>query len=588
MQLDRPDGNRDDRIAFGSDVAAQMLRRFGIPYVSLNPGASYRGLHDSVVNHLGNETPGMLLCLHEDHAVSIAHGYAKATGEPMACFLHSNVGLMHGMMSLYNAWCDRVPMLVLGATGPLDSAKRRPWIDWIHTTRDQGGLIRSFVKWDDLPASPEALVEAMCRANIATRTAPCAPVYICLDAGLQEAALDKVPQWPDLFRFTPPEPARPPGAIVAAAAAMLDKAQRPVLLAGRGRRTPEAWAARIELAERLGACVMTDLKSGSAFPTDHPAHVVAPFNNLGKSGREVLAQADVILALDWIDLGGTVRASGEGPAITAKIISSSLDHTLHNGFNMDHQMLAPVDLPIAAVPDALVSDLLAALGPGTRKPWREKIVAKPRGRSDGAVTMEHVTATLRTAFNDPDAVSFVSLGRGWPVELWPFTDPLSYLGKDGGGGIGSGPGLSVGAALALHTRGRWPVAMCGDGDFIMGNTALWTAVRHRIPLLVLINNNRSYFNDELHQETMARRRDRNPKNRWIGQRLADPEVNIAKLAEGQGAVGIGPIKHASEVQAAIERGVGVLKSGGVCVIDFHIEPSAERLAAAVEARGVDV
>jgi thiamine pyrophosphate-dependent acetolactate synthase large subunit-like protein len=421
------------------------------------------------------------------------------------------------------------------------------------------------------------LVEAMCRANIATRTAPCAPVYICLDAGLQEAALDKVPQWPDLFRFTPPEPARPPGAIVAAAAAMLDKAQRPVLLAGRGRRTPEAWAARIELAERLGACVMTDLKSGSAFPTDHPAHVVA-----------LLAQADVILALDWIDLGGTVRASGEGPAITAKIISSSLDHTLHNGFNMDHQMLAPVDLPIAAVPDALVSDLLAALGPGTRKPWREKIVAKPRGRSDGAVTMEHVTATLRTAFNDPDAVSFVSLGRGWPVELWPFTDPLSYLGKDGGGGIGSGPGLSVGAALALHTRGRWPVAMCGDGDFIMGNTALWTAVRHRIPLLVLINNNRSYFNDELHQETMARRRDRNPKNRWIGQRLADPEVNIAKLAEGQGAVGIGPIKHASEVQAAIERGVGVLKSGGVCVIDFHIEPSAERLAAAVEARGVDV
>jgi thiamine pyrophosphate-dependent acetolactate synthase large subunit-like protein len=107
VQLDRPDGRPDDRIAWGSDVAAQMLRRFGIPYVSLNPGASYRGLHDSVVNHLGNETPGMLLCLHEDHAVSIAHGYAKATGEPMACFLHSNVGLMHGMMSLYNAWCDR-------------------------------------------------------------------------------------------------------------------------------------------------------------------------------------------------------------------------------------------------------------------------------------------------------------------------------------------------------------------------------------------------------------------------------------------------------------------------------------------------
>jgi thiamine pyrophosphate-dependent acetolactate synthase large subunit-like protein len=202
--------------------------------------------------------------------------------------------------------------------------------------------------------------------------------------------------------------------------------------------------------------------------------------------------------------------------------------------------------------------------------------------------MEHVTATLRTAFNDPDQVSFVSLGRGWPTDLWPMTHPLSYIGKDGGGGIGSAPGLSVGAALALHEKGRWPVAMCGDGDFIMGNTALWTAVRHRIPLLVLINNNRSYFNDELHQETMARRRDRNPKNRWIGQRLADPEVNIAKIIEGQGGVGIGPIKKASDVQAAIEKGVGVLKSGGVCVIVFHIEPSEERLKAAVEARGADI
>ena len=119
MQVDRPEGKPDETVAWGSDVAAQMLRRFGIPFISLNPGASYRGLHDSLVNHLGNERPGILLCLHEDHSVAIAHGYAKATGEPMACVLHSNVGLLHGMMSLFNAWCDRVPMIVLGATGPV-------------------------------------------------------------------------------------------------------------------------------------------------------------------------------------------------------------------------------------------------------------------------------------------------------------------------------------------------------------------------------------------------------------------------------------------------------------------------------------
>src|SRR5882762_9683871 len=172
MHLDKIEGKPDDRVAWGSDIAAQMLRRFGIPYISLNPGASYRGLHDSLVNHLGNVDPGIIICLHEDHSVAIAHGYAKATGEPMACVLHSNVGLLHGMMSLFNAWCDRVPMIVLGATGPIDAEKRRPWIDWIHTSRDQGAYIRSIIKWDDQPTSAHALVESMVRGNMLTCSMP--------------------------------------------------------------------------------------------------------------------------------------------------------------------------------------------------------------------------------------------------------------------------------------------------------------------------------------------------------------------------------------------------------------------------------
>jgi thiamine pyrophosphate-dependent acetolactate synthase large subunit-like protein len=571
MHLDKIDGAPDDTVAWGSDIAAQMLRRLGIRYVSLNPGASYRGLHDSLVNHLGNERPGMLLCLHEDHAVSIAHGYAKAAGEPMACVLHSNVGLMHGMMGLYNAWCDRVPMIVLGATGPLDSQKRRPWIDWIHTTRDQGALVRSFVKWDDLPASPVALVEAMCRGNMLTRTAPSAPVYICLDAGLQESKLDAVPEWPDLARFAPPAPARPAQDDVARAAALLHDAQRPLILIGRGARTAEAWAARIALAERLGACVMSDLKTGAMFPTDHPAHVVEPFNVLGKSAREILGEADAILALDWVDLGGALRQAKTVGPVTARIAAASLDHTLHNGFNMDYQSLPTVDVAIAAGGDELVAELNAVLGTGTKASWRERIARAPKPATDDAVTLDQVAALLKASFNDPENVSFATLGRGWPIDSWPLRDPLAYLGKDGGGGIGSGPGLVVGAALALHSRGRHTVAMLGDGDFTMGASALWTAVRHRIPLMILINNNRSYFNDELHQETVARRRGRNPNNRWIGQRLADPEPNLAKLAEAQGALGIGPVRSARDVPAAIERGVATLKQGGVAVIDFHID-----------------
>ena len=575
MHLDKIDGAPDETVAWGSDIAAQMLRRLGIRYVSLNPGASYRGLHDSLVNHLGNERPGMLLCLHEDHAVAIAHGYAKVAEQPMACVLHSNVGLMHGMMGLYNAWCDRVPMIVLGATGPLDSEKRRPWIDWIHTTRDQGALVRSFIKWDDLPASPAALIESMCRANMLTRAAPSAPVYVCLDAGLQEAKLDQVPEFPDLARFAPPADVRPARDAIARAADLLDRAQRPLLLIGRGARSEDAWATRIALAERLGACVMSDLKTGAVFPTDHPAHVVAPFNVLGQQAREIVGQADVILALDWVDLGGALRQAKTVGPVTARIVSASLDHTLHNGFNMDHQILPPVDVPIAAGADAVAAELVDALGAGSKAPWRERIARTRKPATDDAVTLEQVVASLKTAFNDPERVSFASLGRGWPIDMWPHTDPLSYLGKDGGGGIGSGPGLVVGSALALHTRGRHTVAMLGDGDFTMGASALWTAVRHRIPLLILINNNRSYFNDELHQETVAKRRGRNPKNRWIGQRLADPEPDLAKLAEAQGALGIGPVRSAKEVQGAIERGVAALKQGGVAVIDFHID--AERV-----------
>jgi len=578
MLFDRIEGEPDGKVAWGSDIAAQMLRRFGIRYVSLNPGASYRGLHDSLVNHLGNERPGMLLCLHEDHAVAVAHGYAKATGEPMACVLHSNVGLMHGMMGLFNAWCDRVPMIVLGATGPVDSHKRRPWIDWIHTSRDQGALVRSFIKWDDQPASAEALVESMCRANLLTRAEPTAPVYICLDAGFQESRLESEPEWPDLARFMPPAPPRPAPSDIERAAQLLQEAKRPLILFGRGQRTSEAWDRRVALAERVGACVMTDLKTGAMFPTDHPAHVFAPFNVLPKPAREMVCEADLILALDWVDLAGALRQARSVGTVGAKIVSATLDHHLHNGANMEHQGLPPVDVFMAATADVVAAELNAALGAGRKAPWRERRPVKPAAAEGEAISMEQIAVTLRAAFNDAEQVSFATLGRGWPVDLWPLHDPLSYLGKDGGGGIGSGPGITVGAALALHERDRYPIAMLGDGDFIMGVHALWTAVRHRIPLLILINNNRSYFNDELHQETIARTRGREPANRWIGQRLADPEPDIAKLAEAQGAVGIGPVRKAADVGAAIEKGVAVLKKGGVCVIDFHITPGAERQA----------
>ncbi len=286
---------------FGSDVVADTLRALEIPYVALNPGASYRGLHDSIVNYLGNETPQMLLCLHEESAVAIAHGYAKVTGKAMAAAVHSNVGLFHATMAIFNAWCDRAPVVVLGATGPVDAAKRRPWIDWIHTARDQGAIVRNYTKWDDQPASPAAAREALMRATWIANTAPMGPVYINLDAEMQEAKLSDQLAPIDAARFMPQANPGVSAQLISEAAAILRAAKRPVIFMGRVSRELPDWNQRVALAEALDAKVVSDLKIGCGFPTDHRLHAGAPGSNvMVPEAIAAIKSADVILALDWV------------------------------------------------------------------------------------------------------------------------------------------------------------------------------------------------------------------------------------------------------------------------------------------------
>src|SRR5437763_988736 len=271
QSLERPvPGEAAANTAWGSDAIAAVLRQLDIPFVALNPGASYRGLHDSLVNFLGNERPQMLLCLHEESAVAIAHGWAKVTERPMAAIVHSNVGLMHATMAVFNAWCDRSPLLLLGATGPVDATKRRPWIDWIHSARDQGALIRHYTKWDDQPASIGAAQEALLRANLIARTAPRGPVYVNLDATLQEEPIAEMPPAPEMARYHPPAPSLPAAIAVEAAAQILAQAKRPVMMVGRVSRDIGACQRRIDLAEAVGMRVHTRLHVAAGFPTDPP------------------------------------------------------------------------------------------------------------------------------------------------------------------------------------------------------------------------------------------------------------------------------------------------------------------------------
>jgi len=577
--LPLPSGNA----LFGSDVIAETLRALEIPFIALNPGASYRGFHDSLVNYLGNSDPQLIMCLHEDHVVAIAHGYAKVTGKPMAAAVHSNVGLMHATMAIFNAWCDRMPVLVLGATGPVDAPKRRPWIDWIHTARDQGALIRAYTKWDDQPASAEAARESLLRASWLAGTAPMGPVYVNLDAGMQEAPLaDPLPAI-DASRFVPQVTAAASPDLVAQAVAMLRQAQRPVILIGRGSRSEQAWSDRVALAETLRARVVTDLKIGAVFPTDHPLHAGAPATFPVEEAAKAIAAADVILSLDWVDLAGALKAACGTVSPAAKLINITLDHQLHNGWSMDHQALAPADLFIAAGADAVVAAMLAHLPRAAVVREEPTPPPEPTGQP-GLISVAQMQHALRHAIGErPSSLLHVSLS--WNAALWPFHHPLDYIGSDGGGGIGGGPGIAVGAALALRGSGRLPVAVCGDGDFLMGGTALWTAVHYNIPLLIVVANNRSFFNDELHQERVARMRNRPVENRWNGQRIADPKIDLAQLAQSQGARGFGPVTDAAELAATFKAAVDAVESGSVAVVDVRVAPGYAPAAVAGLFRG---
>jgi thiamine pyrophosphate-dependent acetolactate synthase large subunit-like protein len=468
----------------------------------------------------------------------------------------------------------------------VDANRRRPWIDWIHTAQDQGALVRPFVKWDAQPASPEAAREAIFRANWLAGTAPMAPVYVNFDAHLQEAPLDAPLPPVDARRFMPAVATAPDPMALAEAVTLLAVAKNPVILMGRVSRSVPAWRARVALAEALGARVLTDLKIGAAFPTDHALHAGAPSVFPDAPACAAIAAADVVLSLDWVDLAGTLRAAFGTAAPGTKIIQVSLDQHLHNGWSMDHQGFPPVDVFVSADPDATAAALLAAIKPGAAPadPPAHETPAPVATLAPGPIVVDGLAAALRTATSGLD-VSLTHLPLSWNGATWPFRHPLDFLGSDGGGGIGGGPGISVGAALALRGSGRLPIAICGDGDFLMGATSIWTAAHYRIPLLLVIANNQSFYNDEVHQERMAKLRARPVENKWIGQRMTDPDIDLAGLARAQGATAFGPVHDGAELAGILAEAVVAAVAGQTVVVEVRVEAGYTPSMATAVARG---
>jgi thiamine pyrophosphate-dependent acetolactate synthase large subunit-like protein len=567
---------------YGSDLVVDLLRAVGVEHVALNPGATFRGLHDSLVNY-GEGTPELILTTHEEIAVALAHGYAKAKGRPMAAVVHDIVGLQHASMAIFNAFCDRAPILVLGATGPMDATRRRPWIDWIHTALVQGTQVRDYVKLDDQPASVGAIPESLLRAWRVARTEPQGPVYLCLDAGLQEQPLDGAPALPDVARFQPPAPPHgDPRALDDAADRLVD-ARFPVIVTESLGRRPEATGPLCRLAERLGAPLVDlggEYQGRPSVPGSHPLDMTG-------AHREIMREADVVLALDVSTflgaLGETDRTTREVRLLNdrTRVIAISLDDYAFRSWAHTFQSLAPVDLPIAADAALSLPQLLAAVEDRLKRDARaaerraraERIAARHAAirrewqdtarleRASVPLASSALAAEVWEVIKDEDWVLANGSGKGWARRLWDWRPERSY-GGSGGAGLGYGLPAALGVTLAHRGSGKVCVNLQADGDLLYVVSGLYTAAHHRLPLLTVMFNNRTYGNDEEHQDAVAKARGRPVENKVVGIRIDDPAPDFARIAQGFGVHGEGPIERVEAVGPALRRALRVVKDEG--------------------------
>ncbi len=566
---------------YGSDVVVDLLRGFGIRYASLNPGATYRGLHDSIVNYGGN-TPEMILCTHEEIAVSVAHGYAKVTGTPMAAIVHDVVGLLHAAMTIYYAFIDHVPLILIGATGPLDRTKRRPYIDWIHSALVQGNAVRDYVKWDDQPATIADFPASFARAYRIATTEPAGPVYLCYDAGLQEDELAAPIDVSAVLKGALPSPVQADPRSLDRAAEWLAAAERPVIVTETAARHPSAFADLVALAELLGAGVV-DLNGRLNFPTRHPLNV---------TGGDALATADVVLA---VDVGDLYRALNEldrdskdrakKPRIPTgcRVIDLGLAELRSSKWSEDLGQLQPVDLAIVADTSIALPTLRALLGERiragdpARAERRERVAAlhrdihtrwadlAARDRDAVPMTPARLAGEIWDVIKDEDWVLTANTMEDWALRLWDMDRPERHPGRSFG--TATQIGTSLGVALAYRGTGKLVVDIQPDGDLLYDPGALWTAAHDRLPMLVVMYNNRAYYNDWEHQIRVARHRGTPEANAFLGMDITDPAPDFAMLARSFGWHAEGPIHEPGAVRPALERALRAVKEGRPALVD---------------------
>ena len=571
----------------GSDFMIDVIRTLDIDYISTNPGSSFRSLHESLVNYGGNTRPELLTCLHEESAVAMAHGYAKAAGKPMGVFLHGTVGLQHAAMAVYNAWVDRVPVLMIAGNG-IDATRRRPGTEWNHSVQDAAALVRDFVKWDDAPGSLQHFAESTVRAYKIATTPPMEPVLVMADIDLQEDAIhDKDLKIPRRARSIPP---MGDSAALAEAARWLVEAKFPVIVADRMARNQAGVDALVVLAETLGAAVV-DMGGRLNFPNQHPlCH--------SERRRALVREADVVLLLEVADPWGQFNTFSDPHKIQrfvaqtgVKIVNLSMQDVYIRSNYQDFQRYQAADLSIngdaqASLP-ALTEQVRRLMTPERQRLAKERSTAlgKQAGTARAALLESAArgwdaspVTTARLAMETYDVIKHepwalvVSDRIPWARSLWPATQYHQMLGGSGGQGVGYAAPGAVGAALANRERGLLSVTFQPDGDLMYAPGVLWTAAHHQIPLLMVMHNNRGYYQEVMHLQRMAALHRRRPDTALIGNEIDNPAIDYAKLAQAHGVYAEGPINDPKLLNAALKRALAEVKRGRPALVDVVCQP----------------
>ncbi len=576
----------------GSDFMVDVLKTLGFDYVCANPGTSFRSLHESLINYGGNKNPEFITCCHEESSVAMAHGYYKIEGKPLLVCAHGTVGLQHASMAIYNAWCDRVPVyLVIGNTS--DATRRHSYGDWDHSVQDAVSMVRDFVKWDDLPASLPHFAESAVRAYKIAMTPPTEPVVLVAD---QELAENPIPAGADLHipKLTLPAPPQGESGAVAEAARLLVGAENPVIVLGRAARDQAGVDRLVELAELLQAPVV-DKALRMNFPNRHPL-IQSISAQPGRQGRQVIADADVILGLEVTDFWDTVNSFRDQPGGTwkraakadAKLISINSDDLYLKSNYQDFQRYTELTLDIAADAQAtlpsLTEEIRRRITVDRKKAFEERAakLAAVRekdkqmirdhaayGWDDSPISVARLCAELWAQIRNEDwsLVSISSYLSWWPLQIFDFTKHYQYIGESGGYGIGYNAPATVGAALANRKHGRLTVSIQSDGDLMYAPGILWTAAHHRIPILMVMHNNRAYHQELMYLQRMCNRHDRGIDRAKIGTTLQDPDIDFARLAQSMGVHAEGPVTDPKDLAKALQQAVAVVKSGEPALVD---------------------